>query len=92
MIFGEHLALVRKRKKLSQAEAVKKIGINRDAYGFYKHNEVRPTIKMAVKIAKALEVSLDYLAGTTGLELDSTMLDRVKEITKPPEKDKDYIL
>lgn len=32
--------------------------------------EVRPTIEMAVKIAKALEVSLDYLTGATDLEFD----------------------
>lgn len=91
MTFGERLTLVRKRKKLSQAETGKKIGINGDAYGRYERNEVRPTIEMAVKIAKALEISLDYLTGTTDLEMDKAMLDRVQEVTKLPEKDKDYI-
>ena len=46
---------------LSLAEEGKKIGINGDAYGRYERNEVKPTIEMAVKIAQALEVSLDYL-------------------------------
>lgn len=91
MTLGERLTLVRKRGKLSQAETGKKIGINGDAYGRYERKEVRPTIEMAVKIAKALEVSLDYLTRTTDLELDSAMLDRVQEVTKLPEKDKNYI-
>jgi hypothetical protein len=46
---------------------------------------------MAVKIAQALEVSLDYLTGNSDVELDKATLDRVQEVTKLPEKDKDYI-
>lgn len=91
MTFGERLTQVRKRKKLSQADVGKKIGINGDAYGRYERNEVRPTIEMAVKIAKALEVSLDFLTGNSDIELDKATLDRVQEVTKLPEKEKDYI-
>ncbi len=76
---------------MSQAEIGKKIGINGDAYGRYERNDVRPTIEMAVKIAQALEISLDYLTGTSDIELDKATLDRVQEITKLNEKDKDYI-
>lgn len=91
MTFGERLTQVRKRKSLSQAEVGKKIGINGDAYGRYERNEVKPTIEMAVKIAQALEISLDYLTGNSDIELDKATLDRVQEVTKLPEKDKDYI-
>lgn len=91
MTFGERLTQVRKRKNLSQADIGKKIGINGDAYGRYERNDVRPTIEMAVKIAQALEISLDYLAGTSDIELDKATLDRVQEITKLNDKDKDYI-
>ncbi|QTY27305.1 helix-turn-helix domain-containing protein [Flavobacterium sp. CS20] len=91
MTFGERLTQVRKRKKLSQADVGKKIGINGDAYGRYERNEVRPTIEMAVKIAQALEVSLDFLTGNSDIELDKATLDRVQEVTKLPEKEKDYI-
>lgn len=91
MTFGERLTQVRKRKGLSQAEVGKKIGINGDAYGRYERNEVKPTIEMAVKIAQALEVSLDYLTGNSDVELDKATLDRVQEVTKLPEKDKEYI-
>lgn len=44
-----------------------------------------------VKIAQALEVSLDYLTGNSDVELDKATLDRVQEVTKLTEKDKDYI-
>lgn len=91
MTFGERLTQVRKKKNLSQAEVGKKIGINGDAYGRYERNEVKPTIEMAVKIAQALEVSLDYLTGNSDIELDKATLDRVQEVTKLTEKDKDYI-
>ena len=91
MTFGERLTLVRKRKALSQADVGRRININGDAYGRYERNEVRPTIEMAVKIAQALEVSLDYLTGTTDIELDKATIDRIQEVTKLSEKDQDYI-
>jgi transcriptional regulator with XRE-family HTH domain len=91
MTFGERLTLVRKRKNLSQAEIGKRIGINGDAYGRYERDEVKPTIEMALKVSQTLEVSLDYLTGNSDIELDKETLDRVQEVTKLPEKDKDHI-
>ena len=91
MTFGERLIQVRKRKNLSQAELGKKIGINGDAYGRYERNDVRPTIEMAVKIAQALEISLDFLTGNSDIELDKATLARIQEVTKLSDKDKDYI-
>ncbi|MCK9447342.1 MAG: hypothetical protein M0Q41_00030 [Bacteroidales bacterium] len=46
---------------------------------------------MEVKIALTLEVSLDYLTGNSDVELYKASLDRVQEVTKLTEKDKDYI-
>jgi transcriptional regulator with XRE-family HTH domain len=60
-------------------------------YGRYERNEVKPTIEMAVKIVQALEVSLDYLTGNSDIELDKNTLDRVQEVTKLSDKDKEYI-
>ncbi|MEM9547713.1 MAG: helix-turn-helix transcriptional regulator [Bacteroidota bacterium] len=91
MTFGERLTAVRKRKKLSQADIGKLIGINGDAYGRYERNEVKPTIEMATKIANALEVSLDYLVGKTDLELDTGMPKRIEAVTKMDEKNKEHV-
>jgi len=91
MTFGERLITVRRKKNLSQAEIGKKIGISGDAYGRYERSEVRPTIEMAVKIAKAMEISLDYLTGATDMELDNTMLKRIQAVSKLPAKEKECV-
>ena len=46
---------------------------------------------MAVKIAKAMEISLDYLTGTTDMELDNTMLKRIQAVSKLPSKEKECV-
>ncbi len=82
MTFGERLSIVRKRRKMSQADVGKIININGDAYGRYERDEVKPTIEMANKIANALKISLDFLVGNTDLELDTETLKRVEDISK----------
>lgn len=91
MTFGERLAIVRKRKKMSQADVGKIININGDAYGRYERDEVKPTIEMANKIANALKVSLDFLVGNTDLELDTETLKRVEDISKLSDDNKKHI-
>lgn len=91
MSFGERLTIVRKRKKLSQADVGKLIGINGDAYGRYERNEVRPTIEMATKIANSLNISLDYLVGKTDFELDDNIVKRIQEVSKMSDKDKEHV-
>ena len=91
MTFGERLGFVRKRKKLSQADIGKLININGDAYGRYERNEVKPTIEMATKIANALKISLDYLVGSTDIELDTELLKRIEHVSKLSQKEKEHI-
>jgi len=91
MSFGERLTLVRKRRDLSQADVGKLIGINGDAYGRYERDEVKPTIDMATRVANALKVSLDFLAGKTEHELDDSTLRKVEEISKMSDTDKDHV-
>lgn len=91
MTFGERLAIVRKRRKMSQADVGKIININGDAYGRYERDEVKPTIEMANKIANALKISLDYLVGNTDLELDTETLKRVQDISKLSNENKKHI-
>ncbi len=90
-VFGDRLILVRKKRKLSQSDVGKQIGINGDAYGRYERNEVKPTVEMAWKIANALDASLDYLVGKTNMELDQEVIQKIEEISKMSEKDREHV-
>jgi len=92
MLFGDRLAEVRKRKKMSQEELAKAIGVHAPVIGRYERGEVKPSIEVATKLAYALEVSLDYLAGNTDLEIEKGLLDKIIEIQKLQGKDQEHIL
>jgi len=44
-----------------------------------------------IKMADAIEVSLDYLVGKTNVEIDTKTLKRLQDIQKFNEQDKLYI-
>ena len=88
MLFGERLALVRKRKKVSQDELAKTIGVHAPVIGRYERNEVKPSIEVATKMAEVLGVSLDYLAGLAEFELDSNITKKILSIQSLNEEDK----
>jgi len=92
MTFGEKMTLIRKQKKLSQAELGKLSGINGDIVGKYERDEMKPSIETAKKLAEALEVSLDYLVGDGDLKiLDKKTMKRLEDIEKLPDDDKNNI-
>ena len=92
MNFGQKITLCRKQKKFSQAELGKLSGINGDIIGKYERDEMKPSIETARKLADALEVSLDYLVGDGDLKvLDKKTLQRLEDIEKLPEVDKQNI-
>ena len=67
------------------------MGTSGAVIGRYEREEITPSVEIANKIAKALGVSLDYLVGNTELELNDKLLNRIKEVTKMNEKDKDHV-
>jgi transcriptional regulator with XRE-family HTH domain len=91
MLFGERLLSTRKKKKISQDELAKQIGVHAPVIGRYERDEVKPSIETAFKIAKALEVSLDYLTGLSDLELDKNIIDVVTSLQKLNSEDKEHI-
>jgi transcriptional regulator with XRE-family HTH domain len=92
MDFGQKMAFCRKEKKLSQAEIGKRASINGDIVGKYERGEMKPSIDTAKKLADALEVSLDYLVGDAELKvLDKKTLQRLEDIGKLPEDDRQHI-
>lgn len=81
----------RKKKKISQEELAKQIGVHAPVIGRYERDEVKPSIETAFKIAKALGVSLDYLTGLSDLELDKNIVDVVTNLQKLNNEDREHI-
>ena len=91
MLFGDRLSEIRKKKKISQDDLAKKIGVHAPVIGRYERSEVKPSIEVAVKIAEALNVSLDYLVGSTDLILEKGIVNRIQNIQKLSEEDKGHL-
>jgi transcriptional regulator with XRE-family HTH domain len=80
MTIGENIMLLRKKKELSQAELGKKIGTSGDIIGRYERDIMSPSIEVIIKIADVLEVSIDYLVGSTNIKLDKATQKRLQDI------------
>jgi transcriptional regulator with XRE-family HTH domain len=52
---------------------------------------VKPSIEVVIRMADALEVSLDYLVGKSDLLLDKTTIKRIQDIELLPDTDKVHI-
>ena len=61
------------------------------AIGRYEPDEMKPSIDGASKMSQILGVSLDWLTGHTDLELDNKMIQRIQEVTKMSNKDKEHV-
>lgn len=92
MTIGEHIMLLRKKKGLSQAELGKAAGTSGDIIGRYERGIITPSIEVIIKIADALEVSIDFLVGKTSLELDKETLKRLSDMSALPEENKSFVL
>jgi len=92
MGFGDNMMLIRKKKNLSQAALGKAIGTSGDVIGRYERGDIKPSIEVVVKIADALEVSVDFLIGKTDLQLDKEAVQRLVDISKLPNENKNYVL
>jgi len=89
--FGNRLSQVRKEKKISQDALAKKIGQHGAVIGRYERDEVKPSIEIAARIADALDVSLDYLVGSTDLLLDKGIINRIQDIQKLDTENRDHL-
>jgi transcriptional regulator with XRE-family HTH domain len=92
MSFDKRLGELRKTKKFSQGQLAEKAGIHANILGRYERGEAKPSIDIALKLAEALEVSLDYLVGKDDMLMDQGIITKVLMIQKLPEKDREHIL
>ncbi len=91
MTLGQHITTLRKAKKLSQSELGKEVGTSGDIIGRYERDEVKPSIEVIIKIADALEISIDYLVGKTDFELDKDTLRRIQDVSTLPVEEKKQV-
>ena len=92
MLFGERMAHARKKRKVSQEELSKKLGVHAPIIGRYERSEVKPSIEVAAKIAQALGVSLDYLSGISDQELDKDLIEQINELQSLEDQDRIHIM
>lgn len=70
MEFGERLLLVLKEKEMTQRELAEKININETALSRYVNGSRKPRMDILVNIARALNVSVEYLTGKEESEIE----------------------
>lgn len=91
MSFGKRLLEARRNKGINQEGLAEQLGTKGPAIGRYERNEMKPSIDAAAKMADILGVSLDWLVGHTDLELDKGMINRIQEVTKMKDKEKEHV-
>ena len=91
MTLGEHILILRKKHNLSQAALGKLVDTSGDIIGRYERDIMTPSIEVIMKIADALNVSIDFLVGKTTLELDANVLKRVEEVSKLNNEEREKI-
>ena len=78
MDFSERLKNLRKQAHLTQVDVANKLGISQPAYASWERGIKKPTQENLVKISKVLNVSIDYLVGTSDEGVKEDELDNVE--------------
>jgi transcriptional regulator with XRE-family HTH domain len=92
---GARILQLRKEQGWSQPELGKKIGTSGDIIGRYERGDMTPSVEVARKLARVLDVTVDYLVGEHDLPevlKDPAMLDRWKALEEIAPEDRDRIL
>ncbi len=85
MNIGSIITQLRKKQKLSRENLGSIVGTSGAVIGRYERNEIKPSVEIANKIAKALDVSLDFLVGNNSVIVkDKKILKRIEAITDMP--------
>ncbi len=92
MSFANRLHELRRDRGLSQEDLAARVGTKGPAIGRYERGDATPTIKTATKLARALDVSLDYLTALTDHVADPDTRARLEAITALPDEDRRFVL
>lgn len=87
--FPARLRQLRKNRDWSQGQLAQKVQIDTQRISKYERGTTSPPIDVLVKLARALEVSLDYLLTGTSFGAEKIknpkLIERVEEIEELPE-------
>jgi len=93
--FGKKLRECRETQSFSQSKLAQEVSLHHSIIGRYERDEAKPTIDVVKRLASALKTTVGYLLGETedaSLFKDPSMLQRLKELSKLSEHDKNHIL
>lgn len=86
---GKIISDLREQKGWAQKDLAEKSGISRVMIGKYERGEAVPSLDAAKKIAKAFDVTLDYLAGeTSDMAFDRRTVERFQDLEQLEENKK----
>ncbi|PJS02974.1 XRE family transcriptional regulator [Vibrio cholerae] len=88
MKIKERLANQRKAINKTQAQMADEIGISLTSYKKYESGEGLPTMENLVKIADALEISIDELCGRWATDENQELMLRLKKIQQLDEEER----
>lgn len=97
MTLGERIKRLRQERDWSQAQLGQKLGVHQKQVSGYERDVHVPSTDLLIRLAEALDVSLDYLvSGSRGeserIEVaDRELIRHMEAIDKLPEKDKEAI-
>ena len=79
MKIGENLKLLRNRKKKSQEEVAKELGLTRSSYSGYENNVAQPNLESLVLFSDYYKVSIDDLVRNDFSKYKETEWSRIEE-------------
>jgi transcriptional regulator with XRE-family HTH domain len=89
---GEHIVQLRKSRKWSQEDLAKQINASRIMIGNYERGDNTPSMEVIIKMARAFEVSIDYLLGEgLNASFNKETLRRLENMEKLPEEERQRI-
>ena len=67
------------------------VGVNRAVKCRYERDNVKESMKFPTQRAKELDVTFDYLVGSTDVLLEKSIVNRVLDIQKLKESEKQHV-
>ena len=93
--FGKKLKDRREHLGFSQSKLAKELGLHHSIIGRYEREQAKPTKDVVKNMAIVLNTSVSFLLDENNnaeLFKDPSMLERLKQLSKLPDNEKEHIL